>query len=178
MYKGLIELPETKYLGFGIMMPWENNLEMQFGLWQKGITSQKIKTLKELCGSDQATGIFCYRCDAGAKTFSYHVACENKNNASCSEFEELKINAGTFAQFENTCDVFSDRFKAYNDLCEEIWGQWLPASGYISLIELETLGCTEGYASLEIYDTGAPMTVPYHLKMLLPVKRKLTISND
>ena len=178
MYKGLIELPETKYLGFGIMMPWENNLEMQFGLWQKGITSQKIKTLKELCGSDQATGIFCYRCDAGAKTFSYHVACENKNNASGSEFEELKINAGTFAQFENTCDVFSDRFKAYNDLCEEIWGQWLPASGYISLIELETLGCTEGYASLEIYDTGVPVTVPYRLKMLLPVKRKLTISNN
>ena len=160
------------------MMPWENNLEMQFGLWQKGITSQKIKTLKELCGSDQATGIFCYRCDAGAKIFSYHVACENKNNASGSEFEELKINAGTFAQFENTCDVFSDRFKAYNDLCEEIWGQWLPDSGYISLIELETLGCTEGYASLEIYDIGDPMTVPYRLKMLLPVKRKLTISND
>ena len=178
MYKGLIELPETKYLGFGIMMPWENNLEMQFGLWQRGIASQKIKTLKELCGSDQATGIFCYRCDAKTKTFSYHVACENKNNASGTEFEELKINAGTFAQFENTCDVFSDRLKAYTDLCEEIWGQWLPDSGYISLIELETLGCTEGYASLEIYDTGAPMTVPYRLKMLLPVKRKLTISND
>lgn len=172
MYKGLIELPETKYLGLGIVMPWENNLEMQFGLWQEVMTSQKIKTLKELCGSDQATGIFCYRCDAENKTFSYHIACENKNNASSTEFEALKINAGTFAQFENTCDNFSHRFKAYNDLCEEIWGQWLPNSGYISLIELETSGCTEGYASLELYDTGDPTTVPYRFKILLPVKKK------
>ena len=172
MYKGLIELPERKYLGFGIMMPWENNLEIQFGLWLNGIESQKIKTLEELCGNDQATGIFCYRCDPETKTFSYHIACENKNNASSTEFEALKINAGTFAQFENKCDDYSDRFKAYNDLCEEIWGQWLPNSGYISLIELETLGCVEGYASLEIYDTGDPMTVPYRFKILLPVKRK------
>ena len=172
MYKGLIELPETKYLGLGIMMPWENNLEMQFGLWQKGITSQKIQTLKKICGSDRATGIFCYRCDLETKTFSYHIACENKNNASSKEFEELKINAGTFAQFENICDDFSDRFKAYNDLCEEIWVQWLPNSDYISLIELETLGCTEGYASLEVYDTGDPTTVPYRFEILLPVKKK------
>ena len=172
VYKGLIELPETKYLGFGIMMPWENNLEMQFGLWQKGIASKKIKTLKELCGSDQAAGIFCYRCDMETKTFSYHVACENKNNASGSEFEELKIYAGTFAHFENTCGEFSHRYKAYNDLCEEIWGQWLQNSDYISLIEPETSGCVEGFASLEIYDTGDPMTVPYSFKILLPVKRK------
>ena len=172
MYKGLIELPETKYLGIGILMPWENNLEMQFGLWQEVMSSSKIKKLKELCGSDQATGIFCYRCDAETKTFSYHIACENKTNASSTEFEELKINAGTFAQFENTCDDFSDRFKAYNDLCEEIWGQWLPSSGYISLIELETSGCIEGYASLEVYDTGAPTTVPYSFQMLLPIKKK------
>ena len=172
MYKGLIELPETKYLGFGIMMPWENNLEMQFGLWQKTVNSQKINALKELCGSDQATGIFCYRCDTETQTFSYHIACENKNNASSTEFEELKINAGTFAQFENICDDFADRFKAYNDLCEEIWGQWLPNSSYISLIELETLGCIEGYASLEVYDTGYPTIVPYRFEMLLPVKKK------
>ena len=172
MYKGLIEFPETKYLGTGIMMPWENNLEMQFALWQDVMSSPKIKTLKELCGSDQTTGIFCYRCDPETKTFSYHIACENKNNASSTDFEELKINAGTFAQFENICEDFSDRFKAYNDLCEEIWGQWLPDSGYISLIELETSGCAEGYASLEVYDTGDPTTVPYRFKLLLPVKRK------
>lgn len=172
MYKGLIELPETKYLGSGIMMPWENNLEMQFGLWQNAVTSQKIKTLKKLCGSEQAIGIFCYRCDTETKTFSYHVACENKNNASSTEFEELKINAGTFAQFENTCDDFLRRYKAYNDLCEEIWGQWLPNSGYISLIELETSGCVEGYASLEVYDIGDPTIVPYRFKILLPVRRK------
>ncbi|MCH5324546.1 MAG: GyrI-like domain-containing protein [Eubacterium sp.] len=172
MYKGLVQLPETKYLGFGIMMPWENNLEIQFGLWQQAVDFKKIEALKELCGSEQAIGIFCYRCDEKTQTFSYHIACENKNKAVSAEFEELKIDAGTFAQFENTCQNFSDRFKAYNDLCDEIWGKWLPNSDYISLIELETLGSVEGYASLEVYKTGNPTAVPYQFEILLPVKRK------
>jgi hypothetical protein len=30
----------------------------------------------------------------------------------------------------------------------EIWKKWLPQSGYVSLIEPETKGCEEGYASL------------------------------
>lgn len=170
MFKGLIQLPETKYLGFGIMMPWEDNLDIQFGLWQNSF--DKIKTLKELCGSEQAIGIFCYRCDTETRTFSYHIACENKRNAFSEEFEELKLFAGTFAQFENVCDDFSQRFNAYNDLCDEIWGQWLPDSDYISLIELETSGCIEGYALLEIYDPDNPETIPYRFKMLLPVKNK------
>ena len=75
MFKGLIQLPETKYLGFGIMMPWEDNLDIQFDLWQKSLNSGKIKALKELCGSEQAIGIFCYRCDTETRTFSYHIAC-------------------------------------------------------------------------------------------------------
>ena len=170
MFKGLVQLPETKYLGFGIMMPWEDNLDIQFGLWQNSL--DKIKTLKELCGSEQAIGIFCYRCDTETRTFSYHIACENKRNASSEEFEELNIFAGTFARFENICDDFSKRFNAYNDMCNEIWGQWLPDSEYTSLIELETSGCVEGYASLEIYSTDNPMIVPYQFKMLLPVKSK------
>lgn len=91
MFEGFIQLPETKYLGFGIMMPWENNLEMQFSLWEKSVTSQKIEMLKELCGSNLAIGIFCYRCDPERHTFSYHIACENKKNAFSTEFEELKI---------------------------------------------------------------------------------------
>lgn len=173
MFEGFIQLPETKYLGFGIMMPWENNLEMQFSLWEKSVTSQKIEMLKELCGSNQAIGIFCYRCKPEKHTFSYHIACENKKNAFSTEFEELKINAGTFIRFKNACDDFSNKSKAYNDLCDEIWGQWLPNSGYVSLIELETFGCVEGFASLEFYYPENPTIVPYQLEMLLPVKKKL-----
>lgn len=171
MYKGLIQLPETKYLGFGIMMPWENNLEIQFDLWQRAKDSHKIKTLKQLCGSEQVIGIFCYRCDVESHTFSYHIACENKQNAFSAEFDELKINAGTFARFQNTCQDFSNRFKVYNDLCDEAWGQWLPNSGYVSLIEIETFGCIEGFASLESYYPNTPTIVPYQLDMLLPVKK-------
>ena len=32
MFKNIISMPETKYLGFGLMMPWEDNLEIQFNL--------------------------------------------------------------------------------------------------------------------------------------------------
>lgn len=71
MYKGLVQLPEAKYLGYGIMMPWENNLEMQFDLWREVVPSQKSKMLQKLCGGEQLIGIFCYRCDTKANTFSY-----------------------------------------------------------------------------------------------------------
>lgn len=172
MFKGLIQLPEKRYLSYGIMLPWENNLEIQFDLWKKAVSTQIIKKLMELTGSEQAIGIFCYRCDAENRTFSYHIACENKNNAISTEFEDLKLNAGTFAVFKNECNDYSEMFKSYNDLCEEVWGQWLPNSEYTSLIEFETFGCIEGYASIEIFHPDNPTTVPYQLDMLLPVSKK------
>ena len=173
MFEEIIRLSEKRFLGFGIMMPWENNLEIQFGLWKEAVASQKINKLKSLSKSERAVGIFCYRCDAEKRAFSYHIACENKANASDTEFEELKINAGEFAVFKNACNYHSNAFKAYNDLCEEVWGQWLPNSGYTSLIELETFGCVEGYASIEIFHPDDPTVIPYQLEMLIPVKKDL-----
>ena len=172
MFEKIIQLPEKHYLGFGIMMPWENNLEIQFNLWEKAVSSKNIEKLKELTGSDNVVGIFCYRCDKEKRTFSYHIACENKQNAISTEFEDLKINAGTFAIFKNVCSDFSNRFKSYNELCAEVWEQWLPNSEYISLIEVETLGCIEGYASLEIYTPDNPTVIPYQFEMLLPIRNK------
>ena len=63
MFDGIIQLPEKRFLGYGIMMPWENNLEIQFDLWKNAVSSQKIKKLMELTGSNQVVGIFCYRCN-------------------------------------------------------------------------------------------------------------------
>lgn len=139
MFRDFISKSETKYLGFGIMIPWENNLEIQFNLWKDGFTSGKIGRLKEICGSEQVLGIFCYKCDMEKQTFSYHIACENKLNALNSEFEEIKLKTLNYARFENKCTAVEERHSKYNELCNEIWGQWLPASNYISLIEPETL---------------------------------------
>ena len=50
MFIDIISKPETQYLGFGLMMPWENNLEIQFNLWKDGFASGKINRLKEICG--------------------------------------------------------------------------------------------------------------------------------
>ena len=172
MFKDIVSLPETKYLGFGQMMPWENNLEIQFNVWKEAFVSGKIDKLKEICGSEQVVGLFCYRCDIKTRTFSYHIACANKRNAVSSEFEELKIEALTFACFESKCTDYDQRFAEYNALCDEIWGQWLPNSNYISLIETETFGCVEGYASLEVFNPENPSNVPYKFELLLPIKNK------
>ena len=172
MFKEIISIPETKYLGFGIMMPWENNLEMQFNIWEEAFKTGKIDKLKEVCGSEKVIGIFCYRCDMEAQTFSYHIACENKLNATSMEFEELKLNTLDFACFENNCTDIEQRFVKYNVLCDEIWGQWLPDSNYISLIEPETFGCAEGYAMIEIFTPENPSNGSYDLKMMLPIKKK------
>lgn len=171
MFKEIISMPETRYLGFGIMMPWENNLEIQFDFWKEAFRSGKVDRLKKMCGSEQVVGIFCYKCDMETHTFSYHIACENKLNASAPEFEELKLEAVSYAHFANTCTDKNERFAKYNALCDEIWGQWLPESGYISLIETDTLGCVEGYASLEIYTPEDPAAGSYDLEIYLPIKR-------
>ena len=103
---------------------------------------------------------------------TYHIACENKLNALSSEFEVLKLEALDYAHFENDCTDVEERFIKYDALCNEIWGQWLPKTNYISLIEPETLGCVDGYALLEIYTPENPTDGSYNLKMLLPIKRK------
>lgn len=69
MFRDIISKSETQYLGFGLMMPWENNLEKQFNLWKDGFASGKIKRLKEICGSEQVIGVFCYKCDMEKKLF-------------------------------------------------------------------------------------------------------------
>lgn len=89
MFKDIITMPETDYLGFGIMMPWENNLKMQFQLWEEGVMSGKISRLKELCGNEQVMGIFCYQCDMEKQTFSYHLfAAKKKTINICSSIIE------------------------------------------------------------------------------------------
>ena len=165
-------MPEAQYLGFGLMMPWENNLEIQFALWKDGFASGKIDRLKEICGSEKVVGIFCYKCDMETQTFSYHIACKNKLNASSSEFEVLKLKSLDYACFENNCTDVKERFAKYDALCSEIWGQWLPETEYISLIEPDTFGCADGYALLEMYTPENPTDGPYNLKMLLPIQRK------
>lgn len=46
MFKNIISMPKTKYLGFGLMIPWEDNLEIQFNLWKDAFTTGKIDKLK------------------------------------------------------------------------------------------------------------------------------------
>ena len=58
MFKNIISMPKTKYLGFGLMIPWEDNLEIQFNLWKDAFTTGKIDKLKEVCGSEQVVGVF------------------------------------------------------------------------------------------------------------------------
>ena len=58
MFKNIISMPETKYLGFGLMMPWEDNLEIQFNFWKEAFASGIIDKLKEVCGSEQVVGVF------------------------------------------------------------------------------------------------------------------------
>ena len=173
MFKKIISLPETKYLGLGIMMPWEDNLEIQFGFWKEGFESGKIDELKTICGCENVVGIFGYHCDMEKRTFSYHIACENKSNTLCSEFEELRLVGLNCAHFESDCSGVEERYTIYDTLCKEIWGQWLPNSDYISLIESETFGCMEGYALLEKYTPENPTGGTYHLDMLLPIDNKL-----
>lgn len=172
MFKKIISMPRTNYLGFGCMMPWEDNLQIQFKLWEEAFATSKIDKLKEICGNEQVVGIFCYKCDMATEKFSYHIACENKRNAISSEFEELKLEALDFACFENNCTDTHERFEQYTALCDEIWGKWLPDSEYISLIETATLGCVDGYASLEIYTPENPTNGSYTLEIRLPIKRK------
>ena len=51
VFKNIISMPKTKYLGFGLMIPWEDNLEIQFNLWEGAFTTGKIDKLKEVCGT-------------------------------------------------------------------------------------------------------------------------------
>lgn len=172
MFREIVSMPAKCYLGWGRMMPWEDNLEIQFNLWDEAFASGVVDRLKALCGSEQVIGIFCYRCDAESRTFSYHIACENKQNAVISEFESLPMKALNFARFERDCPDGRQKYAEYNALCGEVWGEWLPRSGFVSQIELETLGCVEGYALLERYTPENPAAGAYHLEMFLPVEQK------
>ena len=170
-FKGLVTLPETRCLAVGVMMPWENNLDVQFGFWRDVSESGAVARLKAYCGSEEVFGLFCYHCDMAAKTFSYHIACENRRDALPGPFESLTLKPLTYARFEGGCAAREDGHAAYERLCDAFWGQWLPGSGYVSLIEPETGGCKPGYAAIERFTPEVPLTA-YRLEMLFPVEPK------
>lgn len=170
LFKGLISLPEAQYLALGIMMPWENNLDMQFGFWREMAENGTIDRLKAHCGGGEVVGLFCYRCDMEEKTFSYHIACENRNGVSPGPFEALTMKALCYARFENACASRAEHFTAYEQLCEAFWGKWLPQSGYVSLIEPETGGCLPGYAAMERFQPEIPLDGCW-METLFPVRK-------
>ena len=169
-YKGLLVWPEKRYLALGIAMPWENNLAMQFGFWREAQESGQIARLKERAGGE-VVGLFCWHCDMTAKTFSYHIACENRNDASPGPFEALTLGPQMYACFEGDCAEPSDAHAAYERLCGAFWGEWLPESGFESLIEPDTFACEPGYAAIERFDPEVPLGA-YRLEMMVPVRRK------
>ena len=169
LHKGLVSLPEMRYLAVGIMMPWENNLEIQFGFWREMAENGTVARLRERCGGE-IVGLFCYRCDMEARTFSYHIACENRNGAAPGPFEALTLQPLCYARFEDACMVREDRFATYERLCEAFWGQWLPSSGYVSLIEPDTCGCLPGFAAIERYRPEVPLDTCW-MEMLFPVQK-------
>lgn len=170
VFKGLEALPEKRYLAIGIMMPWEDNLGIQFGFWREASENGTIAQLKERCGSEEVVGIFCYRCDMAEKTFSYHIACENKNGASPGPFEPLVLKPLTYARFEGGCEAQEDGHAAYEQVCDAFWGCWLPASGCVSLIEPDTGGCEPGYAAIERFAPEIPLAA-YHMEIRFPVSQ-------
>ena len=170
LFRGLLTLPETRCLAVGIHMPWENNLPLQFAFWQAAQKSGLITQLRERCGGN-IVGLFCHDCDMEARTFSYHIACENRRFSPPGSFEALILKPLTYARFEGVCASPSDRFAAYERLCEAFWGQWLPGSGYISLIEPDTCACHPGYAAIERFEPEVPLSA-YRLTMLFPVEKQ------
>lgn len=171
MFKEVVILSQKKYLGFGINMPWENNLEIQFDFWRNSIESGKIQALQKFCHAEQVYGVFCYSCNCDEKTFSYHIACENKQNKIGDQYEELTLYESAYAKFINTYKTINQRNIQYQALCDELWEKWLPNSDYISLIEVETNGCMEGYASIEIYKQNNPFILPNEFELWIPVQR-------
>ncbi|WP_167958409.1 GyrI-like domain-containing protein [Anaerosporobacter faecicola] len=171
MFKDIVEQSEKKYLGFGITIPWENNIEIQFDFWKRNLENGKIEALKEFCHAEEVYGLFCYRCNCDRKTFSYHIVCENKQNKKDKQYEELTLYASDFARFVHTYEDRKQIYTQYTALCDEIWGKWLPNSDYVSLIELETNGCIEGYASIERYQCNNPTFTPNEFEIWIPVSK-------
>ena len=171
VYKGLIALPETRFLAVGMMMPWENNLEAQFGFWREMKENGTVDRLREHCGGGEVAGLFCYRCDMEKRVFSYHIACEKKRDVLPGPFEAMTLKGLDYARFEDVCAAREERFATYERLCGAFWEQWLPASRYVSLIEPETGACLPGFAAVERFQPEIPLGA-CRMEMLFPVRKK------
>ena len=162
---------QLNLLGLGKMMPWEDSMVLQFEMWNQYYADGTIKNLMHLCNTDKVYGLFCYRCDMDTQTFSYHIVCERPLELENTEYEEFTLYPSQYVIFKAHGTDIENKHVFYNELCDEIWREWLPKSGYISLIEPETKGCEEGYASLEVYSPINPQVAPYEIEIWLPIAK-------
>ncbi len=170
--QSFIECGQLNLLGKGKMLPWDNSMKIQFEMWKEYYNNGTIERLMKLCNTDKVYGLFCYKCDVDNKTFSYHIVCENIPQVKSNEFEEFSLFPSKYVMFKTSSNSeFENKYIFYNDLCDEIWKEWLPKSGYISLIEPETKGCEDGYASLELYNPINPQSNPFEIEIWLPIEK-------
>lgn len=167
----MLECGQLNLLGKGKMLPWDNSMQTQFEMWKQYYADGTIEKLMKLCKTDKVYGLFCYHCDMNSKTFSYHIVCENPTFIKNDEYEEFVLFPSQYATFKVSGNDVDNKHIIYNELCDEIWNEWLPKSGYVSLIEPETKGCEEGYASIELYHPISPMVSPYEIEIWLPVEK-------
>jgi predicted transcriptional regulator YdeE len=167
----IVSCDQLNLLELGQMLPWENSIKMQFKMWNRYYSDGTIRRLMDLCKTDKVYGLFCYKCDMDTQTFSYHIVCERPSEIRNTEFEEFTLYPSQYGIFKTHGNSIANKHIIYNELCDAIWKEWLSKSGYISLIEPETKGCEEGYASLEIYNSINPQITPYEIEIWLPISK-------
>ena len=168
------ELGRKTYLGFGRDHDFEGSIEKELELWDLCSKDGTIDKLRTLTKTDNVYGLFCYRYDVTSNRFSYHIACEVSDDCSNenAEFETLFLHSSAYAVFRIEVDGSLPKKHAYEKINDIIWIEWLPNSGYISMIEPETNASIAGTAAINIFTPFDINADKFIMEIWLPITQK------
>jgi AraC-type DNA-binding domain-containing proteins len=125
----IVEKEAFELVGKGVMVNMDNVGQKAGEFWRQCDKDGTCRRLMEMSGGELFYGVTCYSYGRN-DTWSYHIACDNKNNLEkVEELDILRVPAHTWVVFQSSAPL--------NEAIKELWGkaysEWLPSSGYTAL---------------------------------------------
>jgi len=138
------------------------------------VADGSVARLQAVSGSATVHALFCNTCVLDEATGGYicgnDIACENVNHAASGDgFEIVRLDTAMYAVFDCSFDGDITVARAFQQVDDIYWGEWLHSQPYESMIETTTGANTLGIAAVS---SVTAMDDGFAIKIHYPIRRK------
>lgn len=164
------ELSHLDFIGIECLLARDDDHDAvteMMTFWEENINDGTVARLQALCRTDAVYGIFSNKNIAGLNQASYHIAGRCAFDTDADGFQKMHIYPARYAVLSADCKAPTTLAQAYERLHILFLHEWLPGTGYSSL--MDTRDDMEGTASLVLFSPLKMNAEEFQMTILFPL---------